>query len=388
MPVSKEEVDKEICANLVKRESKYISIPWWAELLLSTVTTNEADQSEIKNLFDEFFASEKLPPSIPEDKTNQKSMSKDYPSTGGGFQLTRIKLSGNRRINSRPQGELKKKISTLYFADTTWLYYFDEMGVFKLLEIIIDDFSLNGKLPIPIDNIISQILEPMVLLIRSNSVIALKDRSSLYRRCLGWSLNKESVSNGDSVVTNTAFRNLFYKLISFVLSYYKDRRVTEVISSRNNSSSSVETLSAIQNTIRLIRIAMEAFSYGRNFYITLHGIVLAIFTLNLVRQLRDVIGIPSSFRSLYQYFPAAHDILVSGKPITPSETNRYEIYSQCAIQIRRILLDLEVLDFENTEKLKAWLDLSEDSFESYRASHRILTGRDLIATSAPEVIIT
>jgi hypothetical protein len=272
-------------------------------------------------------------------------------------------------------------------ADASWLFYFDEMGVFKLLEIIIDDFSLKGKLPVPNENIISQILETMVFFVRTNSVISFNDRNSLYRRSLGWSLNKEIVSNSDSV-TNTAFRNLFYKLISFVLSYYRDRRVTEVINSRNNSSSSVETLSAIQNTIRLMRIAMEAFNYGRNFFITLHGVILAIFTLNLVLQLRDVIGIPSSFKSLYQYFPAAYDILVSGKPITPSDTNRYEIYSQCAVQIRRILIDLEVLDFENIEKLKAWLDLSEDAFESYRASHRILTGRDLMATSAPEVIIT
>jgi hypothetical protein len=124
---------------------------------------------------------------------------------------------------------------------------------------------------------------------------------------------------------------------------------------------------------------MEAFVYGRNYYHTLNGIVWVIATIDLVRRLKDDIGIPSGFVRLDQIIPAAYNILIEKKPINTTDPNRYKLHFECAQDARDVLIDIAGNAFnpDNTSDLKLWLNLIEDRIEGYRAAYLELTGIDL-----------
>ncbi|MBP6811596.1 MAG: hypothetical protein KA138_08745 [Saprospiraceae bacterium] len=88
--------------------------------------------------------------------------------------------------------------------------------------------------------------------------------------------------------------------------------------------------------------------------------------------MKDEIGIPRQYERPEEFVPAAYDILVLGRPVTPSESNRFIIYDNCATYGYRLLTDLELLNLNvfatasQNSPLDQWLDDVEGIVEGYR----------------------
>ena len=161
---------------------------------------------------------------------------------------------------------------------------------------------------------------------------------------------------------------------------------TAIQASTNVNRVSVATLTSIKDTIDLLIRSFDPFKYGRIYSNTLSGIVWVIAGMALIRELRTTLGIPSEYKDPDEFIPAAYDILIGKTSITPSETNRYDVHRDCAENARDILLDLEVLDYQNTDPggdLELWLDIVEGKIEGYRTAYRSLTGVDLGTAGTP-----
>ncbi len=276
-----------------------------------------------------------------------------------------------------------QKIRRLFIADLVWLFYFERMGLFKILGVILDDFAIKGKYPLANDDLTAIILEAMVRQTKMGMSSTVRDRNSSYRRCIGWNSESGSKLSMDTTV-NTGFNTLFHKFIQNSLEYYKYRRLADVI--EKGAPPSVATLITVGDTIDILKKAFRPFSYGRNYSNTLSGIVWTIAAMDLVKRIRTILGIPQTLSAPHEFIPAAYDILVLGRPITPSETNRYLIHKECGEYARDILLDLEVLDYKDTRRegeLQIWLDLVESKIEGYRTAYRILTGVDIGMPQTP-----
>ncbi|HKR00637.1 MAG TPA: hypothetical protein VJT09_08185 [Pyrinomonadaceae bacterium] len=292
-------------------------------------------------------------------------------------------------------------IKRLFIADLVWLFYFERMGVFKILGVILDDFTTKGKIPISNgsvggasgarDQITALILEAMVRQTKMGMSSAVRERDSSYRRCLGWTSDVGRKLGLDTAIS-TGFNNLFHKFIQSALEYYKDKRLAVAIqASVNAPKPSVATLITIGDTMSLLKKTFETFDYGRNFYHALSGIVWVIAGMSIVKQLRTTLGIPQVYNRADEYIPAAYDILVMKTTPSPSQTNRYTTHQECARSGRDLLLDIQMLntndpDFARPGKdLETWLNMVENKVEGYRTAYRTLTGVDLGAAGTPTI---
>ncbi len=61
---------------------------------------------------------------------------------------TCVKLYGKRRSFQPVGANDRQLVKRLFIADLVWLFYFDRMGIFKILGAILDDYAIKGKLPI------------------------------------------------------------------------------------------------------------------------------------------------------------------------------------------------------------------------------------------------
>ena len=298
-----------------------------------------------------------------------------------------VKLSGNRNIKTTPAQPFY--IKRLFVADVVWLFYFERMGIFKILGEILDAYAYSGKYPISNsslnsglnDDISAIILESMVRQMRTGAASITKDREVLYKRALGWTLNRQLKTEP---VVNTSFNNLFHKFIQIALEYYKDKRLATAIQAATSSSkTSTATIVSIRDTLSILKKTFDAFNYGRCYYNTLSGIVWVIAGMALIREMKTTFGIPEGYKEPNDYIPAAYDILVEKRPITQSDINRYTVHRDCAINARDMLLDIQVLDLKDTKELDIWLDIVEDKIEGYRTAYRNLTGVDLGMPPSP-----
>lgn len=307
-----------------------------------------------------------------------------------------VTLAGTRhfylppKVTNSPTGRIKK----LFIADLVWLFYFERMGIFKILGVILDDFATKGKIPISNgvvdpgiqDDVIAIVLESMVRQTKMGLSSTVRDRDSSYRRCLGWT-SDVGRKLGLEAVVNSGFNNLFHKFIRSALEYYKDKRLAVAIqAAAAPGKPSVATLITISDTLDLVKKAFDPFDYGRNYSNTLNGIVWVVAGMALIRDLKETLGIPPAYDKPYEYIPAAYDLLVMKRQITPSETNRYTVHRECADDARDILLDFEVIDHTDTStggELERWLNIIEDKIEGYRTAYRSLTGVDLGMPPAP-----
>ncbi len=271
-------------------------------------------------------------------------------------------------------------INKLLQPDVIWLFYFERMGIFKILGAILDDFVYNGKLPIPTDKVTALILEMMTRHVKTGNSSTVRDRISTYARVLAWRQNGSNAGMDlDKILKNSAFTRLFHRFIVLALAFYADRRLSDAINRAVTPLPSTATIIAMQDTIDLLKNSMESFTYGRNYYNTLNGIVWVIATVDLVRNLKDTIGIPGTFGRLDQIIPAAYSILVENKPINQSDPNRYKLHYECAQDARDLLIDIagNAFDYTNPNELKVWLNIVETRIEGYRSAYRELTGIDL-----------
>jgi hypothetical protein len=298
-----------------------------------------------------------------------------------------LTLMGNRRIKSVeynpalvPTSPPPPGINKLLQPDVIWLFYFERMGIFKISGAILDDFVYNGKLPIPTDKVTALILEMMTRHVKAGNSSTVRDRISTYARVLAWKQNGLNAGMDlDKILKNSAFTRLFHRFIVLALAYYTDRRLSDAVKGIVTPLPSTATIIAMQDTIDLLKNSMESFTYGRNYYNTLNGIVWVIATIDLIRNLKNTIGIPGTFDRLDQIIPAAYSILVENKPINQSDPNRYKLHYECAQDARDLLIDIagNAFYYQNPNELKVWLDIVETRIEGYRSAYRELTGIDL-----------
>ncbi|HEU4650048.1 MAG TPA: hypothetical protein VFS49_01405 [Croceibacterium sp.] len=287
-------------------------------------------------------------------------------------------------------------------GDVVWLFYHERMGVHQVLGAILDAFATSGRLPISNgsldlgvntnivrDDITALILEIMVRQTKMGMSSSVRDRGALYRTSLGWESGLARPLKLDTEV-NTGFSSLFHRFIFNALEFYRDKRLAVAIQSTAvpTARPSVATLITLSDTIDVLKKRFEAFSYGRNYYNALAGIVWTVSAMSVIRELRGTLGIPSAFEAAHEFIPAAYDLLVLKRPVTRGDVNRYEVHRSCAVNGRDILLDLEVIDHKKNqpgEELEDWLNQVEAKVEGYRTAYRNLTGVDLGASASTAV---
>jgi hypothetical protein len=268
----------------------------------------------------------------------------------------------------------------LPFGSVLWLYYYERMGIFKILGALMDDYNYKGKFTISSKSEVnltfnseaqySELMDTICTMYRIGIGSNLRDRIALYQRVLG-----VSIENNLNVETekNEPFMRNFNKLISYSLDFFQNKQLAQAIRDTNNQSfrSSVATQTAIRDTILVLQKNFEAFEYGRNRMNTFLGISMVYATICLLRMLKDEIGVPRQFNDPDEFIPAAYDILVSKKALTSNETNRFTVYDNCASYGFKLLTDIELIDANNLStisigsELDAWLNNSEGDFEGY-----------------------
>jgi hypothetical protein len=278
-------------------------------------------------------------------------------------------------------------LNRLFTADALWLYYMERMGLFQILGALMDDYATTGALPIANDTLAAFVLETMVRQTKTGSSSMQRERITAYRRALGWT-TPAGRALGINSSTNTGFNQQFHRLVQSALQYYEAKRLASAINRTAQSGASVATETSISETLTLLRQTFRAMDYGRVHQDTLTGIVWAVGTLGLIHEMRDDIGIPKDFMQPEQLIPAAYDLLVTKRPATSSDTNRYTIHMAAAKNGRQLLLDIQGLAIPNgvqgeNDEVKTWLDMrsTERAFENYRTAHRSLTGIDLGAAT-------
>ena len=260
-----------------------------------------------------------------------------------------------------------------------WLYFYERMGIFKILGALMDDYNYRGKYTISgklkdtttgqsnYNNLMDAICTLYRLGIGSN----LRDRIATYQRSLGVAI--ESNLNVETE-KNAGFMQTFNKLIGYMLDYYKAKQLADAIQSQNGSNqsrSSVATQTSIRDTLNVLRQQLEPFEYGRNQINTFIGIATVHATISLVRMLKDEIGIPRQYDRPEEFIPAAYGILVEKNATTLNDTNRFIIYDNCASYGYRLLTDIERADLtqfkpvSTNSALDLWLDDIEGIVEGY-----------------------
>jgi hypothetical protein len=297
-----------------------------------------------------------------------------------------LNLWGDRRLkcviyptNFTPEDtDNTRRLNRLFIADVLWLFFLDRMGIFEILGGILDDYANNGKYPILSNNFTSIIIEMMIRDIKRGTASTIKDRAYTYARSLGWKLiTQVNEIDPKKIFVNNGFSKLFHKFITLALRYYKEKRLAENIKEVRIKSLTA-TIVAIQDTISLLRNALETFQHGRNYYNTLNGIIWLIAGIDLIYRTRNSFGIPLNYKSLEQFIPAAYNIIVEKKSIHSADANRFKLHYECAQDSRDILIDLDAGGIsENLNTLSSWLNIIEPRIEGYRTAYRGLTGVDL-----------
>jgi len=298
-----------------------------------------------------------------------------------------LNLWGDRRLkcvihpaNFTPEDiDNTRRLNRLFIADVLWLFFFDRMGIFKILGGILDDYANNGKYPIPSNNFTSLIIEMMIRDEKRGTASTIKDRASTYAKCLGWKLTTQVTEiDPKKIFVNNGFSELFHKFLTLALRYYKEKRLAENIEEVRIPKSLTNTIVAIQDTISLLRNTMETFQHGRNYYNTLNGIIWLIAGIDLIYRTRDSFGISLKYKSLEQFIPAAYNIIVEKKSINSADANEFKLHYECARDSRDILIDIDGGDIsQNPNTLNSWLNIIEPRIEGYRTAYMGLTGVDL-----------
>lgn len=274
-------------------------------------------------------------------------------------------------------GESMKR---LYTASVVWLFYFEQMGTLRLLGALLDDFATRGRWAIKFDSAVARVLEYLVSLTKMGVSSTVRDRTSTYRRCLGWT-TEEGRKLALNTEVNAEFSKNFHRFLQLALEYYKDKRLAYAIQAgAAPSKPSVATVTAIGATLELLRQSREKFEWGRNHTNTAWGVLWVVIALALARELRPVFGAADSDEPS-RYLARIYAALGLGKEEDVLYTERLE----CAESGRSLLLDLQYLDLGRRESIEAWLNAAEDEIEKYRTAYLKITGVDLGAGGTPAI---
>jgi len=359
----------------------------------------DGENKEIESIFGQYFAlghgggddvGSNLPTPVPtfDIPATLANCFKPEPfPLGSTFADSCVRLGGTRGAPRNPEtGEGPQPLRRLFVGDIVWLFFMERMGVFQMQGAILDDFARKGKYPLPSSDVRGIVLEAMVRMTKVGLSSTLRDRDSSYRRCLGWTI-ESARSLGSDAVVNSAFNDGFHRFLQLALKLYRDKRLASLFPAASGSPPvrmSSSTLKAIAETLEPLKVAMDAFTYGRNYTHTLTGIVWAIGSLLLIRDIRSSLGIPPEYSGAARYIPSAYNVLVGNAGTAPNgQGNRFLLHRECAVLGRDIVLDLEVLNPNDPAELEAWLGLVEDRIEGYATAYQALTGVDLGGEKTP-----
>jgi hypothetical protein len=268
-----------------------------------------------------------------------------------------------------------------------WLYFYERMGIFKILGALLDDYNYKGKYTISGSradkngnaNTYSILMDMLGSLYREGNSSNSRDRFCTYERVLGVSIDNNL---GIECQQNIGFMQTFNKLIDYMLEYYKTKQLAQAIQSQNGLTqprSSVATQTSIRDTMNLLKQQFEPVEYGRNQINTFLGIATVHATLCLVNMLRKEIGIPDQYEDPKEFIPAAYQILVKKQPVTLNETNRFIVYDNCASYGYRLLTDIEKADLNvfsiiaSGSTLDVWLNDIEGVVEGYNNAYKSIS---------------
>ena len=297
--------------------------------------------------------------------------------------LRKLSLSTTNSPPSEVIGNLDFKLTleSLTVGAVIWLYFYERMGIFKILGALLDDYNYRGKYTISGDraNEYSRLMDMISTLHRAGLSSNLRDRICLYQRVLGVSIENNL---GIESERNTGFMNTFNKLIDYMLEYYKTKQLAQAIQAQAQTGttqpqprSSVATQTSIRDTITVLKQHFEPLQYGRNQINTFLGIATVHATLCLVNMLKSEIGIPTQYNTPEEFIPAAYDILVAKRALKLNESNRFIIYDNCASYGYRLLTDIETINLNKLTNiatgstLDTWLNDIEGLVEGYRNAY-------------------
>lgn len=278
----------------------------------------------------------------------------------------------------------KFSIKGLTLGAVIWLYHYEEMGIFKILGALLDDYNYHGKLPLSgnvgatnggPENEYSPLLDMVSTLYRIGIGSNIKDRASLYKRVLGMDLPGYEPGNAEP---NTGFKKAFDAFNAATSEYYKAKQLAQAIQSTTVDSvrSSVATQTTIRDTVEIMQKNFEVLKYGRSQINAFLGIATVYATICLIRMLRDEIGVPRQYETPDEFIPAAHAILVLKRKPSSSTLNRFTVYDNCATYGYRLLTDIQLADPQQLtkvslgSKLDLWLNNIEGWVEGYANARR------------------
>ncbi len=297
------------------------------------------------------------------------------------FCLPIFKYNREVQINDK-ENNFSLSTNGLTVGSVLWLYYYERMGIFKILGALMDDYNYRGKYTISgnrNNNSYSVLMDSICTLHRLGLSSNLRDRICTYQKVLGVSIENNLNIESEQ---NTGFMRTFNKLMDHMLEYYKAKQLAVAINSTSGPQrSSVATQTSIFDTMKLLKQQFEPLQYGRNQINTFLGIATVHATLALLFNIRKEIGIPDQYNSPEEFIPAAYDILVAKKPLTLNESNRFIIYDNCATYGYRLLTDVEKIDLTQVNiialgsSLDIWLNDVEGWVEGYRNAYASVPDR-------------
>jgi hypothetical protein len=262
-------------------------------------------------------------------------------------------------------------MNNLGMGAVIWLYYYEKMGIFKILGALMDDYNYKGKYTLQIRKEYSTLLEHTSTLYRMGIASNMRDRVCLYEKSLGLSVDNDF---GMNVTRNEGFMKTFDGILKQALEHYSYRRLDNAIGSATGAArSSVATLTTIKDSLENLRNQFSSYYYGRNTTNTFLGIATVYATLCLIKLVKSEIGIPNQYVKPEEFIPAAYDILVMNKPAMNTDVNRFITYDNCATYGYRLLTDFELIDTDSfnpgsieTDPLNLWMNNIEPLVEGYK----------------------
>jgi hypothetical protein len=262
-------------------------------------------------------------------------------------------------------------LNQLGMGAVIWLYYYERMGIFKILGALLDDYNYKGKYTLKIKEPYAVLMEHVSLLFRKGEATTSRDRWGLYEKTIGTTIENNF---GMAVTKNESFMKTFDEILKQALEHYSYRRLDNAIGSATGAArSSVATLTTIKDSLENLKSQFQPFYYGRNAINTFLGIVTVYATLCLVRLMKSDIGISNQYEKPQDFIPAAYDILVLGKPAVITDSNRFITYDNCASYGYRLLTDFELINttlFNPSsnvdDPLNLWINSIEPLVEGYK----------------------
>jgi hypothetical protein len=263
------------------------------------------------------------------------------------------------------------KLSQLGMGSVIWLYYYEKMGIFKILGALLDDYNYKGKYTIKIKESYAVLMEHISILYRMGVASNLRDRVTLFEKSIGLSVDN---SYAMSTTQNEGFMRTFDGILKQALEHYAYRRLDNAIGATTGvARSSVATLTTIKDSLENLKSQFQPYYYGRNTINTFLGITTVYATLCLVRLIKSDIGISNQYEKPQDFIPAAYDILVMGKPAVNTDSNRFIVYDNCASYGYRLLTDFELVDTSQfnpssnlDDPLNLWINNIEPLVEGYK----------------------